>query len=62
MHLSIFFFFGVGGGGVVLRNMHLSILFFMFVCFSEGEAKMPDGLYGISQATGGEVGVESTKA
>ena len=47
---------------MVLRNMHLSILFFMFVCFSEGEAKMPDGLYGISQATGGEVGVESTKA
>uniref|UniRef100_A0A2N9JAP7 Kinesin-like protein n=1 Tax=Fagus sylvatica TaxID=28930 RepID=A0A2N9JAP7_FAGSY len=28
----------------------------------EGEAKMPDGLYGISQAAGGEVGVESTKA
>jgi hypothetical protein len=29
---------------------------------SEGEAKMPDGLYGFSQAAGGEVGVESAKA
>jgi hypothetical protein len=35
---------------------------FGFSVFSEGEAKMPDGLYGISQAAGGEVGVESTKA